>query len=113
MGKFQCPARDTVLELLYAAYNIAGADYGVNPDDAYGRNLTKSAMKTINMLFDSMDGKQKGTTQGVLLAVRLLAETTCADMPETYAQREIKRGFDGDRVEEIDAGLQLPTFKVM
>lgn len=108
MIKFETPSRKTFNKLLYAVYNITGSNQGVEPDDAHGRNVTKAAMKTAKMLYNLMDNKQPGTIQGVLLAVRLLAETTCSTNPQEYADNEIIRGFAGTRVEERGAAITLP-----
>lgn len=102
----KAPTKEAFESLLMGAYNI-GTD--AEPDTAHGRNLTSGAVKATKAIYKLLDGAKPGTVQGVILAVRLLAETTCADDPEGYAMHEAWRGnTNKDRVEDDGATIKLP-----
>lgn len=103
----KAPKRKTFEELLFGVYNIA-PEPTVEPGDARGRAVNQGALDAAKALYDMMEVSIARKT-GVLLVVRLLAETTCAKDPETYAEIEAKRGFDGDRQEEKGATIMLPS----
>lgn len=106
---FDVPDRETFLSLLFAAYNI-GEPGEVDPETGFGWNYNTGALKAANMVYDLMAGKRLGTVQGVLTAVRLLAETTCAKNPQAYAEVEIERGLTNClRVEDNGASIKLPS----
>lgn len=97
------------MQLLYAVHNIAPEPV-VEPRSLYGSNLNASALKTAQQLYDLM-GVSPAFRDGVLLVVRLLAETTCAAggmTPEKYAKKEIKRGLNDERHCDDGATIQLP-----
>jgi len=103
----KAPSRAAFESLLSGAYNIGP---GVEPDTARGRNLTCGAMKAARTIYKLLDGAKPGTIQGVLLAVRLLAETACAEDPEGYAMHETWRGqTNKDRIEDRGATIKLPS----
>ena len=103
----KAPSREAFESLLSGAYNIGP---GVEPDTTRGRNLTSGTMKAARAIYKLLDGAKPGTVHGVLLAVRLLAETTCADDPEGYTMHEAWRGqTNEDRVEDRGATIKLPT----
>jgi len=108
MKNYKFPSRETFKKLLYAAYNISNAEHGVMPETRRGRNLTDAALETTDLLYNLLEKKTVGSTQGIILAIRLLVETTCSTDPQEYAENEIKRGHHGSRHEDQGAAISLP-----
>jgi len=107
--KMRAPSRKTFEALLFGVYNIA-PEPTVEPGTQQGRIVNTRALEAVKVLYDLLDSGSGGAhTNGVLLVVRLLAETTCAKNPEAYAQKETSRGLAGDRHEEQGATICLPT----
>lgn len=106
---YKVPDRAAFTRLLYAVHNIGGPDSGVEPADARGQRVNDAALQVASQLYFLMENGKPGVLDGVVCAVRLLAETSCADDPDVYAEAEIKKGLDGYRVEGEGAGLVLPN----
>lgn len=106
---YKVPDQEKFTRLLFAVHNIGGPDTGVEPDDAFGRRVNDAALQITEQLYFLMKISKPGVLDGVMCAVRLLAETSCADDPDTYAEVEIAKGLEGLRVEGIGAGILLPN----
>jgi hypothetical protein len=102
----QAPTRETFLSLLYGAFNIAPT---VELDSPEAELAVSGALQATTMIFDMLEeNPNEHFCDGVLLVVRLLTETTCAEDPEVYATLEARRGLDGARFENEGARIKLP-----
>lgn len=109
------PSQDSFRDLLYAAYNIGPT---VTSDAKKGQAAIEAANSTAGMIFTLVDTsiriastpeEKRGVVDGVVTALRLLAETTCAKDPEEYAVSEARKANDGGRHEDYGATIELPS----
>lgn len=104
------PCSETFREMLYAVHNV-----GKNAESTAGSDAALAVTSGIYgwletaIALEQDETKRQEMVDGVVAAVRLLAETTCAKAPEDYAISETKRGLAGDRHEDYGATLELPS----
>lgn len=85
----------TMMELLEAAFNVTPhAD-----TDEEGTKYNDAAIETMNYLTKYIQDGDKSRIEGMLVAVKLMAEVHNAENPDEYVKEQIERGWAGERVE--------------
>jgi len=92
--------------LLFMAHNIGP---GVEPGTTTGLNMTNGAMDASRQIYQMLNNSKAGYARGVIVALRLFVETTCARDPVGYTERETRRADRGIRVMDDNAGIKLPV----
>ena len=87
--------------------NLLAAVHNISPE-ADGHPSNDGAMDALDMVYDLLAHKSKDYRWGVIAALRLFVETTCAKSPSKYAIEEAERGFDGVRHQDESATIALP-----
>lgn len=95
--------KDTLLDLLFAAFNIGG---GAEPDTDDGQAVSESALLGVKALGREADKSAKNL-EGALIAAKLFVEVFSQPWSQPYAKLEIARGLHGKRHEFQRAGRTI------